>query len=207
MVGIRRRSMKQRTQGRKKLIRQKFIKPKPLRLFIPFFIFLIIVYIFLSQTVFFAVVTSDSMYPTFKTGDLLVVQSADMNDIQAGDIIMFTVPTEEELIVHRVDSVSEEGIYTKGDATNRTDDWIVDVNNVEAKIVTVGGDPVIMKGTGWYFIDNPPSSAPFSSELHFTSLMLMGFKSIGIILFIVATGLYLLLTARDIKHKPGHRRR
>ena len=207
MIAARKRRVKQRTESRKKLMREKFIKPKPMRLFIPFFIFLIIIYIFLSHTVFFAVVTSDSMYPTFKTGDLLMIRSVDIDDIQAGDVIMFTVPTEKELIIHRVESIGEEGIYTKGDATNATDNWIVDVNDVEAKLVMVGGGPVILKGAGWYFIDNAPSSAPFSGELHFTSLMLMGIKSVGIFLFIIATTLYLLLTAREIKHKPAYRRR
>ena len=207
MIGIRKRRIKQRTEARKKLIREKFIKPKPLRLFIPFFIFLIIIYVFLSHTVFFAVVTSDSMYPTFKTGDLLVVQSADIDDIEVGDIIMFTVPSEKELIVHRVESIGEDGIRTKGDATNATDNWIVDSNDVEAKLVTIGGSPVTLKEVGWYFIDNAPSSAPFSGELYFTSMMLMSFKSIGIALFMIATVLYLFLTARDIKRKPVHRRR
>lgn len=207
MNSIRKKKLKQRIEGRKKLIRQKFIKPKPLRLFVPFFIFLIIVYIFLSHTVFFAVVTSDSMYPTFKTGDLLTVQSVDADDIEVGDVIMFTVPSEKELIVHRVESIGEEGIRTKGDATNAIDNWIVDGDDVEAKLVTVGGNPLILKGAGWYFIDNAPSSAPFSGELYFTSLLLMTFKNLGIILFMVSTSLYLLLTLRDVKRKPMHRRK
>ena len=136
-----------------------------------------------------------------------MVQSADIDDLEVGDIIMFTVPTEKELIIHRVESIGEEGIRTKGDATNATENWIVDAESVEAKLVSVGDSPVILKGAGWYFIDNAPSSAPFSGELHFTSLMLMTFKNIGIILFTVATSLYLLLTVRDIKGKPMHRRR
>ena len=207
MIALRKRKIKQRTEARKRLIREKFIKPKPLRLFIPFFIFLIIVYIFLSHTIFFAVVTSDSMYPSFKTGDLLMMRNVDIDDIQVGDVIMFTVPSERELIIHRVESIGEEGILTAGDATGATDNWIVDINDVEAELVIVGGGPVILKEAGWYFIDNAPSSAPFSGELFFTSMLLMTFKSLGIILFVVSITLYLLLTARDVKGKKVYRRR
>ena len=74
-------------------------------------------------------------------------------------------------------------------------------------MVILGGNPIIMEETGWYFIDNAPSSAPFSGELFFTSMLLMTFKNFGIILFTVSITLYLLLTARDVKGKKVYRRR
>jgi signal peptidase len=147
------------------------------------------------------------MHPSFKTGDILLMKSTDIDDIGTGDIIMFKVPTEQELIIHRVESVNEEGIITKGDATNVTDSWIVEHDDVEAEVMIVGGSPIVLKGVGWYFIENAPTTAPFSGELRFTSLMLMSLKNIGIILFLVAFSLYLLLVLREIQTNPVSRRR
>jgi signal peptidase len=192
----RRRELKINTRARKKRFIERTARPKVMLLLLPVIIFIIIVYLFLSHTVFFAVVTSDSMNPALRTGDLVLMQSADM-EINGGDIIMFSIPTEKNMVIHRVDGVTAEGIYTKGDATNATDDWVVNIEDVQAKVTEIGGNPIVLKGVGWYFIQNPPASAPTSAEMRFTSVMLITLKNIGIVLFMLCVTLYLLLTFRD----------
>jgi len=201
----RRRVLRGRVQFRTKLIFSKFSRPRYLVLFLPLVVFVILVILFLTHTVFFAIITSDSMNPTVKTGDLVLMHSTNF-EIAEGDIIMFTVPSEKNLIIHRVERITEEGIYTAGDATGSVDNWVVNPDDVKAKVTTLGDDPIVLKGVGWYFIDNPPSSAPFNGEMHFSSLMLITLKNIGLILFITAVALYLILTMRDVQRNGSRGR-
>ena len=124
------------------------------------------------------------------------------------DIIMFSVPEVEELVIHRLDTITDDGILTRGDATNQTDKWVVDQENIKAEVLNFNDKPIVLKNSGWYFIDNAPeNNAPFSEELQFTSLMMMTLKDIGMILFIMAVVMYLLFTARDIRFAAAARRR
>ena len=65
------------------------------------------------------VVTSNSMYPTLRKGDLLLVVKADPTKLRVGDIIVFKAPWRDSYIVHRIIAIenSPHGIvfYTKGD--------------------------------------------------------------------------------------------
>ncbi len=203
-----RKKLERLTQNRMTLIRQKFYRPRNLILFVPLIICIIVLYLFLSHTIFFAVVTSDSMRPTFKTGDLLLMQGKGYT-LDDEDIIMFTTPEIQELVIHRVDDIEDDGgILTRGDATNHTDNWVIEKDNVQAEVLEFNGNPVVLKNTGWYFIDNAPEdSAVFSDELQFTSLMMMTLKEIGMVMFIAAIFMYLLLTARDIRFASATRRK
>ncbi len=196
------------TQNRMALIRGKLYRPRNFILFVPLIICIVVLYLFLSHTVFFAVVTSDSMRPSFKTGDLLLMQGKGFS-IEDEDIVMFTTPEVEDLVIHRVDDISEDGaISTRGDATNHTDDWIIHEDNVQAEVLNFNGKPIVFKNTGWYFINNAPENpAVFSEELQFTSLMMMTLRDIGMVMFIAAILMYLVFTARDIKFASAARRR
>lgn len=54
-----------------------------------------------------------SMLPTFKPGQVLYVRPAS-RQIEPGDIVVFKSDTVD-YIVHRVNSISNEGIHTRGD--------------------------------------------------------------------------------------------
>ncbi len=195
------------TEMRMNRIRGKLYRPRNFILFVPLIICIIVLYLFLSHTIFFAVVTSDSMSPTFKTGDLLLMQGHGY-DLEEEDIIMFSTPEIEELVIHRADTITETGILTRGDAKNQTDKWVVDPENVRAEVLDFNGNPIVLKNSGWYFIDNAPeNNAPFSEELQFTSLMMLTLKDLGMIIFILAVAMYLIFTARDIKFASAVRRR
>ncbi len=195
------------TEERMRVIRGKLYRPRNLILFVPLMICIVVLYLFLSHTIFFAVVTSDSMSPSFKTGDLLLMQGHGY-DLEEDDIIMFKVDAVQELVIHRVDTISEDGILTRGDALDKTDKWIIAENDVQAEVLNFNDNPIVFKDAGWYFIDNAPAdSSPFSEELQFTTLMMVTMKDIGLLIFILAVVLYLAFTVRDIRFSSAVRRR
>lgn len=73
------------------------------------------------------VVTSGSMTPAFEAGDLVVVRTAQPDDVRVGDIVTFSVgDSRRTLVTHRVvgtETDPEEGIMftTKGDANQSID--------------------------------------------------------------------------------------
>ncbi len=69
------------------------------------------------------VVKSGSMEPTLKVGDVIVIEPASPEDIKVGDVIVFWNPWYGNLVVHRVVHITEEGVYTRGDANAGIDPW------------------------------------------------------------------------------------
>jgi signal peptidase len=73
-------------------------------------------------------VVSNSMDPTLKKGDLVVVKGVSPEDIKIGDIIVYHNPLQGVAVVHRVIDIRKDGgkliFYTKGDnnRTNRLSD-------------------------------------------------------------------------------------
>lgn len=109
-------------------------------------------FLILKKAFFFSLVISQSMMPTLMEADLVLVESMTTENIEVGDIIVFTPPNRvSNPVVHRVTSVSEDGrIKTKGDNSG-PDDWTLTGENIEGKVVTFGGKPVVMKNIGTYF--------------------------------------------------------
>lgn len=107
-------------------------------------------------------VTSNSMYPVFEAGDLIMIVRSEQ--IEAGDIITFHTK-DGSLLTHRVMEIKADGeIVTKGDANETIDKWdnwkLTDVKTVYlAKIPKVGYVVWWFKGifngnnTGAYLID------------------------------------------------------
>ena len=90
---------------------------------------------------------SESMEPTLKVGDLLVIQGGlNPEDINAepntGDIIVFRKPgNPDELVVHRaINRIKKDGRYyfiTKGDNNAYPDNWEVPEDRIIGKVVWV----------------------------------------------------------------------
>ncbi len=57
-----------------------------------------------------------------RMGDIVVVRGAPLNEIKAGDVVVYKFPGREP-IIHRVVEITEEGLITKGD-NNRNIDQI-----------------------------------------------------------------------------------
>ncbi|MFQ6010395.1 MAG: signal peptidase I [Candidatus Aenigmatarchaeota archaeon] len=78
-------------------------------------------------------VFSNSMVPTYYKGDLIFVQHAD--EVSAGDIIVFDAPAYRYPIIHRVISIEEGVITTKGDNNVNPDPWKTTVDEIHGKSV------------------------------------------------------------------------
>lgn len=68
----------------------------------------------------FSIVVTDSMYPEINKGDLIIFRKCEYNDIKVNDNIVFVADEnfQKEVrgntIVHKVQSITEDGIITKG---------------------------------------------------------------------------------------------
>jgi signal peptidase I len=93
-----------------------------------------------------ATVSSASMWPELKKGDVIVVQGVDsMDDIAVGDIIAFRHGLG--VTVHRLVEIAGETLTTKGDA-NSVEDEPVEFSQVVGKLVTFRGDVVKLPRLG-----------------------------------------------------------
>ncbi len=88
------------------------------------------------------VVTSDSMFPTLKPHDLIVVEQVSIDKVQEGDIITFDSHVEGiGIIAHRAFEISEVngklGIDTKGDYMDEPDHWTVYEDDLIGRVTDV----------------------------------------------------------------------
>ena len=100
------------------------------------------------------VVTSDSMLPTLKPHDIIIVESVGIDEINKGDIIAFDSHMRGiGIVAHRAIAIEDyDGeivIDTKGDNEERTDPWTVhdeDLRGVVIEVIPIAGifliDPV-----------------------------------------------------------------
>ena len=77
-------------------------------------------------------VLSGSMRPAITPGDLVVTQGVPVGSIRVGDVIAFTPPTEHQEVLHRIASLDNGVITTKGDANSVADPWHVTLGGTTA---------------------------------------------------------------------------
>ncbi len=68
-------------------------------------------------------VDGTSMLPTLEGGDLVVIQNVPLDQIHVGDIVIYGPPCSAlgESVVHRVVGITPQGLITKGDNNQETD--------------------------------------------------------------------------------------
>ena len=103
-----------------------------------------------------AAVTSQSMYPLLKRGDIVLLQGVDKAaDLNVGDIIAYNDDTSG-LILHRIIAIDGEEIITQGDANLDADEPItfdqlvgrtLSLGGGLAKIPYLGNIPIVFGGT------------------------------------------------------------
>ncbi len=84
------------------------------------------------------VVLTDSMAPSFRSGDMIIVRRSNIDEIQIGDIITFTPSSNSDAyLTHRVTEILSDyqgtGITcfrTKGDANDTVDSFLIDEQRV-----------------------------------------------------------------------------
>lgn len=106
-------------------------------------------------------VRSESMTPTINMGDLIITGPVDEN-VEEGEIITFE--WSGELVTHRVHTIDETVIHTKGDAVEDPDPWTITNSNVRGtylfKIPYVGFvTRFIQTKIGWFITIIIPAMA------------------------------------------------
>jgi len=94
-------------------------------------------------------VSSDSMYPTLKPNDLLVVKKTSIDEVKVGDIIAFDSHAEGiGVIAHRAVDIFEKegkiGIDTKGDHLDEPDLWTVLDDDLVGIVTEINPDTAIL---------------------------------------------------------------
>jgi len=82
-------------------------------------------------------VSSNSMSPYLKSGDMVIVKPVEFNDIHVGDVLTFSNIKSNDFFTHRVVELNNEKqwIYTKGDANSVKDPTPTSCDYVVGKVV------------------------------------------------------------------------
>ena len=170
---------------------------------LPFSLFLLVILVLLFKLVFFTAVVSDSMQPTFKKGDLVLMQKISAVP-KEGDIIMFERRDYMLPITHRVIAVTDEGVRTGGDARGSADRWIVHEEEIMAKAVQVGEKPLVIEDVGNYFILETREmryNPKYGSEYAFVKNIFLTLRVYGYAVCIIAIIGYVILTLGEAKKR------
>ena len=107
------------------------------------------------------VVVSGSMEPAFYRGDIVAVQKSDLlgiqefnpKDVQVGDIVVYNAKWFDQPVIHSVINTKEINGKTmyeiKGDNNNRSDPYYVSADQIQAKVMTMGDNPVVIPKIGY----------------------------------------------------------
>jgi len=66
-----------------------------------------------------ASITSGSMWPALKKGDIVLIKGIDKQELEIGDIIVYE--NEKGFTIHRIIELDKKTLRTKGDANNVSD--------------------------------------------------------------------------------------
>ena len=81
----------------------------------------------------FQTVTSGSMRPTVSPGDMAITEAVPASSLRVGDVIVFFPPgNSTEPVMHRIVSLGNGVITTRGDANNVDDPWQVTLSGTTA---------------------------------------------------------------------------
>ena len=84
-------------------------------------------------------ITSSSMWPALKEGDLVLIKGIDKEELTIGDVIVYS--NERGFTIHRIVKLNENSLITKGDANNVNDNP-VEYDQVIGRVVELRGHPL-----------------------------------------------------------------
>jgi len=176
------------------------MRPRTYKLFVPLIIAMAIAYILLARLAFPAVVTTGSMEPTLEKYDIVLAQRLNMMH-EVGDIIVFDVEESPIQVVHRIVSVSDTGIRTKGDARRTQDGWVLTEDQINGELITYEGEPIVIKNVGRYFLFDTSEEvvirSKYGSEFYRTSQILKYIKKMGLTIAIICICLYIYFVVTE----------
>ena len=81
-----------------------------------------------------ASITSGSMMPTLRIGDVVIAADHGGTEITPGTIVVYEDPRKHDLVTHRVVSINPDGSYiTKGDVNGAPDPRPIPAANIKGK--------------------------------------------------------------------------
>ncbi len=81
-----------------------------------------------------ASITSGSMMPTLRIGDVVIAADHGDDEIAPGTIVVYEDPRKHDLVTHRVVSINPDGSYiTKGDVNGAPDPEPIPAANIKVK--------------------------------------------------------------------------
>lgn len=80
------------------------------------------------------IVRSNSMYPTLKKGDVILIKK--YNNYKQGDIVTYAEDSNY-LITHRTIEKNNNSFKTKGDNNNSEDDKTIQLENIKGKVIII----------------------------------------------------------------------
>ena len=87
------------------------------------------------------VISSTSMLPVLQPNDLIIVESATVDQIKENDIIAFESHMQFGIVAHRAVDFHQENeeilIVTKGDNIDDPDSWIVSNEDIIGKVIEI----------------------------------------------------------------------
>jgi signal peptidase len=102
------------------------------------------------------------MEPVFYRGDVVVIEKTNFlgfqeinpSDLKVGDIIIYSATWFPEPVIHRIISIkkgSDGKTYyvTKGDNNAQADPSMVSTSQVQAKVVSLGNQPLVIPKIGY----------------------------------------------------------
>lgn len=157
-----------------------------------------IMFLFVTKSIFFVAVASESMSPTLNKYDIVLMQNIN-RDYKIGDIIIFENPNTAIPVTHRIKSITNEGIQTMGDAVGKTDWWQLKKEDIIGKAILIGEKPIIINKFGRYFIaeERGQTFGPFDYRTYFVFFDTI--KLYGYIIAIICILTYIALEIKRIK--------
>lgn len=163
------------------------------------FIIILAVVVFLGlKMVTLMVIVSDSMKPEFQRGDMIIVQSISLTP-DVGDIITFNVKNKNYAISHRVISINNGAIITKGENNPRKDEYNTKQENIIAKAILINNHPLVIKDLGALFIVDYSKQGviyKFGDRFTFMQQLSATIKAWGIVITIFALFGYIIMMQR-----------
>lgn len=126
------------------------------------YVVILIIGLILSQHM--NVIVSGSMEPVFYRGDIALVEKVDFlgiqefdpNTVEVGDIVIYDASWFSEPVIHRVVNISTingSKYYTiKGDNNPVADPALVSPDQIQAKVIKIGDQPLYIPKLGYITI-------------------------------------------------------
>ena len=83
-----------------------------------------------------------SMYPTIKSGESILYTDATVDDLEPGDIVVFTDFVSGERVCHRIVEIKDGRAKSKGDNNRFRDRGFISNKNLVGKVTHIAGQSI-----------------------------------------------------------------